>query len=187
VCSGAFILAETGLVAGRSVSTHRVCAEALAKRFPEIYVDTKQRIIDDGGRFWVEISQAALDAERRPAMSYSISTLLTRNLDDVFGENDRTRRRAAIDEIFTEDCMFYEPRGVYRGRDEIHRIAGAIKATHPDFRYRPIAEPEELGNGGRVQWVSGRPDEAPAYAGTDFIIARHGRIAAVYLFFDKLP
>lgn len=48
VCSGAFILAETGLVAGRSVSTHR-CAEALAKRFPEIYVDT-QRIIDDGDR-----------------------------------------------------------------------------------------------------------------------------------------
>jgi hypothetical protein len=29
-------------------------------------------------------------------MSYSISTLLTRNLDDVFGENDPTRRRAAI-------------------------------------------------------------------------------------------
>src|SRR6266404_4864402 len=25
------------------------------------------------------------------------------------------------------------------------------------------------------------------YAGTDFIIARDGRIAAVYLFFDKLP
>jgi SnoaL-like protein len=116
----------------------------------------------------------------------SISTLLIRNLEDVFGENDPVRRRAAVDEIFTEDCVFYEPRGTYRGRDEIHRIAGAIKATHPDFRYRPIVPPEELGNGGRVQWVSGRPGEAPAYAGTDFIIARDGRIATVYLFFDKL-
>src|SRR4029077_17252648 len=29
VCSGAFIPAETGLGAGRSVSTHRICAEAL--------------------------------------------------------------------------------------------------------------------------------------------------------------
>ena len=106
-------------------------------------------------------------------MSYSISTLLTRNLHDVFGENDAARRRAAIDEIFTEDCAFYEPNGV--------------KATHPDFRYQPIAGPEELGNGGRLQWVSGRPGEAPAYAGTDFIIARDGRIAALYLFFDKLP
>jgi hypothetical protein len=120
-------------------------------------------------------------------MSYSISTLLTRNLDDVFGENDPARRRAAIDEIFTEDCVFYDPKGgVYRGRDEIDRIAGAVKATHPDFRYQPIAEPEEVGNGGRVQWVSGRAGEAPAYAGTDFIISRDGRIAAVYLFFDKL-
>jgi len=120
-------------------------------------------------------------------MSYSISTLLTRNLRDVFGENDAARRRAAIDEIFTEDGVFYEPRGVYRGRDEIERVAGAIKATHPDFRYQPIASPEELGDGGRIRWVSGRPGEATAYAGTDFIIARHGRIAAVYLFFEKLP
>ena len=117
----------------------------------------------------------------------SIPTLLIRNLEDVFGENDPVRRRAAIDEIFTEDCVFYEPRGSYRGREEIHRIAGVIKATHPDFRYQPIAPPEELGNSGRVQWVSGRPGEAPEYAGTDFIIASDGRIAAVYLFFDKLP
>jgi len=121
-------------------------------------------------------------------MSNSASTLLTRNLQDVFGENDPARRRAAIDEIFTEDAVFYDPNnGVYRGRDEIDRIAGAIRATHPDFQYQPIAEPEELGNGGRVQWVSGRPGEAPAYAGTDFIIARDGRIAALYLFFDKQP
>jgi hypothetical protein len=120
-------------------------------------------------------------------MSYSISTLLTRNLHDVFGENDPTRRRATINEIFTEDCVFHEPEGVYHGREEIERVAGKIKATHPDFQYQVIAEPEELGDGGRVQWVSGRPGEAPAYAGTDFIIARDGRIAALYLFFDKHP
>jgi len=121
-------------------------------------------------------------------MSQSIATLLTRNLHDVFGENDPARRRAAIGEIFTEDCVFYDPsRRAYHGRDEIDGVAGAIRATHPDFRYQPIAEPEELGNGGRIQWVSGRSGEAPAYAGTDFIIARDGRIAVLYLFFDKLP
>jgi hypothetical protein len=111
-----------------------------------------------------------------------------RNLRDVFGENDPARRRAAIEEIYTEDVVFYDAGNrVYRGRDEIDRIAGEIKATHPDFRYQPIAEPEEAGDGGRVKWVSGTPGEAPAYAGTDFIIARDGRIAAIYLFFDKLP
>jgi hypothetical protein len=102
-------------------------------------------------------------------MPYSISTLLIRNLRDVFGENDPARRRAAIDEIYTEDCVFYDPsKGVYRGRDEIDRIAGVIKATHPEFRYQPT-EPAESGNGGLVRWVSGRPGEAPAYAGTNFI------------------
>jgi hypothetical protein len=121
-------------------------------------------------------------------MSNSISTLLLRNLDEVFGENDPVRRRAAIDEIFHEDAVFCDPNsGIYRGRDEIHRIAGVIKATHPDFRYQPIAPPEELGDGGRVRWVSGSPGKAPAYAGTDFIVAREGRIAALYLFFDPLP
>ena len=121
-------------------------------------------------------------------MPYSISTLLIRNLQDVFGENDPERRRAAMKEIYTEDVVFYDPsKGVYRGHDEIDHIAGALRATHPDFSYQPIAEPEELGDGGRVPWVSGRPGDAPEYAGTDFIIARDGRIAAIYLFFDKLP
>jgi hypothetical protein len=88
-------------------------------------------------------------------MSYSISTLLKRNLQDVFGEGDPERRRAAINEIYTEDVVFYDPsKGAYRGRDEIDRIAGVLRATHPDFTYQLIAEPEELGNGGRVPWVS---------------------------------
>jgi hypothetical protein len=39
-------------------------------------------------------------------MSVSISTLLLRNLHDVFGENDPKRRRAAIDEIYNEDVVF---------------------------------------------------------------------------------
>src|SRR6202008_5016366 len=121
-------------------------------------------------------------------MSYSISTLLTRNLHEVFGEIDPARRRAAVQEIYTEDGVFYDPsKGVYRGRAEIDRIAGEIRATHLAFRYQPIGEPEETGNAGRVRWVAGRPGEAPAYSGTDFIVARDGRIAALSLFFHKLP
>ncbi|HVI07714.1 MAG TPA: nuclear transport factor 2 family protein [Candidatus Binatia bacterium] len=121
-------------------------------------------------------------------MSYSISTLLLRNLSDVFGENDPVRRRAAVDEIWREDGVFHDPNGgVFCGRDEIDRIAGVIKATHPDFKYQPLAPPEELGDSGRVRWVSGTPGKPPAYAGTDFLIARDGRIAAIYMFFDALP
>ena len=127
------------------------------------------------------------DIGKEQTMPSSILTLLKRNLTDVFGENDPARRRAAIEEIFTEDAVFYDPNKiVYRGRAEIDRIAGVLRETHRDFAYQPLAEPEEVGNGGRIRWVEGRPGEAPEIAGTDFIIARDGRIAAVYLFFDKL-
>src|SRR5258708_12706450 len=96
-------------------------------------------------------------------MPYSISTLLIRNLRDVFGENDPARRRAAIDEIFTEDFVFYEPRGVYRGRDEIDRVAGAIKVTPPDFRYQPIAGPEELATTARRPSETAHPSAHPTF------------------------
>ena len=59
--------------------------------------------------------------------------------------------------------VFYDPnKGVHRGRDAIDRIAGIIKATHPDYQYQPIAAPEELGDAARCQWVSGTPGEAPS-------------------------
>src|ERR1700747_1349602 len=126
--------------------------------------------------------------ENQLNVSNSVSTLLTRNLNDVFGENDPVRRRKAIDEIFTQDAVFYDPQGgVYRGRDEIDRIAGELRVIHRDFRYQPLGEPEEAGNGGRVRWTGARAGEAPTVAGTDFIVTRDGRIAAIYLFFDKLP
>jgi hypothetical protein len=118
-------------------------------------------------------------------MPYSAATLIIRSLHDVFGEIDPARRRAAIDELYNEDGVFYDPNsGAHRGRDEIDRVAGVIKATHPDFQYKPIGQPEELGDAARVRWVSGPPGKPPAYAGTDFLIARNGKIAAVYLFFD---
>jgi hypothetical protein len=77
--------------------------------------------------------------------------------------------------------------GIFRGREEIDRIAGRIKATHPDFEHQPLFPTEEFGDAGRVRWVYGTPGKPPAYAGTDFIVARNGRIASVYLFFDNLP
>ena len=120
-------------------------------------------------------------------MFNEVVTLLKLNLD-VFAENDPVRRRALIDKHYTEDCVFHDPkRGAHRGRDEIDRTAGLIKSMHPDFRYQPIAEPDVSGNGGRIRWVSGVPGRDPEYAGTDFIVVRDGRIAAVYLFFDPLP
>src|SRR5882724_9151078 len=75
LCSGAFILAETGLVDGQSVATHQICAKALAKRFPKIVVDTNRRVIDHGdiitaGGFlsWVDLGLFLVDRILGPAI-----------------------------------------------------------------------------------------------------------------------
>ncbi|WP_043837952.1 nuclear transport factor 2 family protein [Muricoccus aerilatus] len=121
-------------------------------------------------------------------MVHSVATLLTRNLHEVFGEDDPERRRAAIDEIFTEDAVFYEPEGVHHGREAIDRVAGAIRTAQPGLRYSPLRPPEEMhGLAGRIQWVAAHSREAPAHAGTDVILVRDGRISAIYLFFDPVP
>lgn len=48
VCAGAFLLAETGLMAGRPMTTHWTYADLLQERFPQIRVDADKLIIDDG-------------------------------------------------------------------------------------------------------------------------------------------
>ena len=56
-------------------------------------------------------------------MSFSISTLLIRNIHDVLGE----------------DGVFCDPKTcIHRGRDEIDRVPSSIRATHPDFQYQLV-------------------------------------------------
>lgn len=48
VCAGAFLLGETGLLAGRTVTTHWLHAESFRERFPQARLDADQLVIDDG-------------------------------------------------------------------------------------------------------------------------------------------
>lgn len=46
ICAGAFLLGETGLLAGRTATTHWVYVERFAARFPDVRLDADQLIID---------------------------------------------------------------------------------------------------------------------------------------------
>ncbi|MEV7356453.1 MULTISPECIES: GlxA family transcriptional regulator [unclassified Kitasatospora] len=48
VCTGAFLLAEAGLLAGRRATTHWAYCEALARRFPDVEVDPDPIHVRDG-------------------------------------------------------------------------------------------------------------------------------------------
>jgi hypothetical protein len=121
------------------------------------------------------------------AISTRIRELLNRNLQEVFGEGDAARRRAAIGELYTDDCVLDAPPGVFVGRDALDKFAGDLRATHPHFVYTPRGEPQALHNAGRLLWGSGPRGEAPDYTGLDLIVVRGDKIAALYVFLDSLP
>jgi transcriptional regulator GlxA family with amidase domain len=76
VCSGVLVLAESGLLSGRSVSTHWSAVGDLAERFPDIEVIVDKRIIDHGdiitaGGFmaWVDLGLKLVDQLLGPAIA----------------------------------------------------------------------------------------------------------------------
>src|ERR1700751_6060256 len=98
-------------------------------------------------------------------MSERIVELLYRNLQEVFGEGDAGRRRAAIAELYTDDCILYAPPGVFVGHAALDKFAGDLRATHPHFAYTHHGEPQALDNAGRLAWGSGPHGQKPDYTG----------------------
>ena len=113
-----------------------------------------------------------------------IIELLLRNLQEVFGEGDAGRRRAAIEEFYTDDCVLDVSPGVFVGHDALDKFAGDLRATHPQFVYTPHGEAQALHNGGFVAWGSGPKGEPPDYTGLDVVVVREGKIAALYVFLN---
>jgi hypothetical protein len=115
-------------------------------------------------------------------MSDIIETLLLRNLQEVFGEGDPARRRAAIAELYTDDCTVLLPIGRYIGHEALNQVAGELRAGHPSFVYTPHSVPQAVQDGGRIAWGSGPAGKPPRYTGLDVIIVRDGKIAVLYVF-----
>lgn len=61
ICSGAFVLAATGLLDGKTATTHWRYAEALGRRFPEVRVDPQVLYVDEGQVLTSAGSAAGLD------------------------------------------------------------------------------------------------------------------------------
>lgn len=74
-------------------------------------------------------------------MNDRIIGLLSRNLQEVFGEGDAARRRAAIKDLYTDDCVLCVPSGVLVGHNALDKFAGDLRApprligsSHVSFR-----------------------------------------------------
>lgn len=61
ICSGAFMLAEAGLLDGRRATTHWTCAESMARTYPEVQVDPNVLFVDEGDVLTSAGAAAGLD------------------------------------------------------------------------------------------------------------------------------
>lgn len=61
ICTGAFLLAATGLLDGQRATTHWLAAEELARRFPEITVDPNVLFVDAGAVLTSAGASAGID------------------------------------------------------------------------------------------------------------------------------
>ena len=75
VCGGAFVLAETGLLDGRSATTHWDFIQSLAERFPNILVDENKITVEDGNFItaggvlaWTDLGLKLVDRHLGPSI-----------------------------------------------------------------------------------------------------------------------
>ena len=109
----------------------------------------------------------------------TIPELLQANLHRVFGERDAARRRAAIDDVYSEDVVFTDPEGSVTGRDALAAKAEALLAGAPDtFSFREDGPAYEGADSGALAWTLG-PEGASVARGIDLITVRDNRITTL--------
>ena len=115
-----------------------------------------------------------------------IETLVKRNLHEVFGERDAKKRREAIAELWTEDCVFIDHNGKSHGRDELDRAVAALHQRFPHYVFSELRPVDLLHESGRLAWSYGPPGQE-LIRGEDVVLVRNGRISLMLTFLDEVP
>jgi len=118
-------------------------------------------------------------------VSKALADLMERNLLEVFGQVDSTRRATEIARLYTEDCTFFEAEGEIAGREALNAKVTAILKDAPGFVFRSAGPTEVNHDLGRLHWHFGPAGAPPVVTGMDIAVFERGRIRALYTFLDK--
>ncbi|MGB9316915.1 MAG: nuclear transport factor 2 family protein [Pseudolabrys sp.] len=91
-------------------------------------------------------------------MSDALDDLMKKNLIEVFGQRDFARREAAIAEIYTADCTFFEADERIVGRDALNAKIERILQEAPGFVFRATGRAQLNHDLGRLRGTSDRLD-----------------------------
>jgi hypothetical protein len=110
---------------------------------------------------------------------------MERNVLEVFGERNSARRKSVIDELYTENCSFFEADDQVIGRDALNAKVEQLLEEAPGFVFR-LAGPADVNHDlGRLRWHFGPNGAAPVVTGMDVAIFKQGRICSLYAFIEK--
>lgn len=113
-------------------------------------------------------------------MTDRLEALMRANLLDVFGERDADRRRAAIEDTYTDTVEFLDPDEVVAGHDALHAKAGRLLDEAPGFVFSPAGPIYENHGMGYLAWDFGPEGQPPVVSGFDVCFIEGDRIAKVY-------
>ena len=104
-----------------------------------------------------------------------------------FRKRDSGHRKSVINELYTENCTFFEADDQIVGRDALNAKVEQILKEAPGFAFR-LAGPAEVNHDvGRVRWHFGPNGAVPVVAGMDVAVFKEERICSLYAFLDKAP
>ncbi len=105
-----------------------------------------------------------------------------------WNETDAGRRRAAIDQLYTERCGYTDPLAAVSGREGIDAFIAGVQKQFPGAVFTLASKVDAHHDQARFTWHAGPPGAAgPAVIGFDVALFEDGRIRQVYGFLDKAP
>ncbi|MUN37961.1 nuclear transport factor 2 family protein [Actinomadura litoris] len=106
----------------------------------------------------------------------------------IWNETDPAARRAAIDEVWTEEAVYVDPLGVAEGREAVDGFIAAAQQQFPGLVFSLEGDVDAHHDIARFTWGLG-PEGGEALAvGFDVVVfAEDGRVDRVHGFLDKVP
>lgn len=115
-----------------------------------------------------------------------IDTLVRRYLD-TFNDTDEKRRRATLEQVWSEKCAYVDPHVAIEGREQIDAFIASVQQRFPGVEFRLASTVDAHHDQARFTWHAGPPGGKPLAVGFDVIVLENGRIGRVYGFLDAAP
>ena len=114
-----------------------------------------------------------------------VDALLRANLERVFNDRAPHARRAAVDALYREDAVLYDPAGSVQGRVAIADLAGRLlEQFGPGFRFTPVGTATGHHGLAALRWQAGREEGPVALTGTDVAAISDGKIQTLWVLID---